>query len=96
MQGKVIIFKTLAIPKTIRLALVTNFPSEIINKLNKIREGFHSNVNNLKIKHTTLCNKYENGGLRKVDILSKVISLKWSWIKQYFITSLEGNTFLFN
>ena len=40
------------------------------------------NGNNPKIKQFTLCNKYENGGLKDEDILSKVISLQCSWIKQ--------------
>ena len=35
-----------------------------------------------KLKHSTLCNKYENDGFKIVDILSKVISLQFSWIKQ--------------
>ena len=35
-----------------------------------------------KFKHSYLCNKYENGGFTNVDILSKVISLQFSWIKQ--------------
>ena len=42
------------------------------------------NVNNSKIKHSTLCNKYENGGLRNVDVLSNVISLNCSWIKRLY------------
>ena len=37
-----------------------------------------------KIKHSTLCNKYENGGLKNVDILSKVISLQCSWVKRLY------------
>ena len=35
-QGKVTIFKTLAISKVIHIALVTNFPYVIIDQLNKI------------------------------------------------------------
>ena len=37
-EGKIIIFKTLAISKIIHLSLVTNVPTEIINKLNKIQK----------------------------------------------------------
>ena len=29
---------------------------------------------NPKIKNSTLCNHYENGGLKNVDILSKVVA----------------------
>ena len=38
LEGKITIFKTLAISKIIHLSLVTNFPMEIINKLNKIQK----------------------------------------------------------
>ena len=36
------------------------------------------------MKHSTLCNKYKNGGLRNVDILSKVTSIQCSWIKRLY------------
>ena len=30
--------------------------------------------------HKTLCNNFENGGLKHVDIFSKIISLQCSWL----------------
>ena len=39
-EGKITVFKTLAIPKMIYLSLVTNVTTEIINELNKIYEEF--------------------------------------------------------
>ena len=69
------------------LSLVTNVPTRIINKLNKVQKGFTWNGNNPKIKHSTLCNKYENGGLKNKDILTKVISLQCSWIKRLYDNS---------
>ena len=39
---------------------------------------------NPKIKHSTLCNDYEYGGLKNVDIFSKVVSSQCSWIKRLF------------
>ena len=47
-QGKITIFKTLAISKVIHLALVTNVPKVIIDQLNKIQKDFISNGNNPK------------------------------------------------
>ena len=87
LEGKITIFKTLAISKIIHLSLVTNVPTQIINELNKIQKEFSWNGSNPKIKHSTLCNKYENGGLKNVDILSKVISLQCSWIKRLYDNS---------
>ena len=77
-EGKITIFKTIATSKIMHLSLVTNDPMKIINELNKIQKEFIWNGNNSKIKHSTLCNKYENGGLKKVDILSKGISSQYS------------------
>ena len=39
---------------------------------------------NPKIKHRILCNGQENGGLKKVDVSTKVIILQCSWIKRLF------------
>ena len=36
------------------------------------------------MKNSTLCNDYEYGGLKNVDIFSKVVSLQRSWIKILF------------
>ena len=66
-EGKITIFKTLAISKIIHFSLVTNVPMEIINELSKTLKLFIWNGNNPKIKHSTLCNKYEYGGLKNVD-----------------------------
>ena len=87
LEEKNTIFKTLAISKIIHFSLVTNVPMQIINELNKIQKEFTWNGSNPKIKHSTLCNKYENGGLKNVDILSKVISLQCSWIKRLYDNS---------
>ena len=64
LEEKNTIFKTLAISKIIHFSLVTNVPMQIINELNKIQKEFTWNGSNPKIKHSTLCNKYENGGLK--------------------------------
>ena len=37
-----------------------------------------------KIKNSTLCNNYENGGLKNVDIFPKVASLQCFWINRLF------------
>ena len=80
-EGRITIFKTLAMSKIIQLFLVTTAPTKIINKLNKIQKELVWNGSNSKIKHSTLCSKYENGNLKNVDILSKVINLQCSWMK---------------
>ena len=46
-----------------------------IQMLTKIQMEFIWKGKNSKIKNSTLCNDYENGGLKNVDIFSKVVSL---------------------
>ena len=36
------------------------------------------------IKRSTVCNDYDNGGLKSVDFFSKIVSLQCSWIKRLF------------
>ena len=59
-------------------------PKSTILALNKIQEEFIWENSNSKIKHSTLCSNYEKGGLKNVDITSKIISLQCSWIKRLF------------
>ena len=37
-----------------------------------------------KIKHSTLCNGYEKGGIKNVDLINKITSMQCSWIKRLF------------
>ena len=62
--GKILIFKTLAISKIVHLALVKHVPSRKIAQLEKIQKQFIWKNRNPELKHTTLCNKYEQGGLK--------------------------------
>ena len=86
-QGKITIFKTLAISKVIHLALVTNFPQVIIDQLNKIQKHFIWNQKHPKIRHSAICNTHENGGLKSVHIPNKLTSLQCSWIKRLYDTT---------
>ena len=54
------------------------------NLLTKIQMEFIWKGKNPKIKNSTLGNDYEYGGLKNVDIFSKVVSLQCSWTKRLF------------
>ena len=73
-QGKIEIYKTLAIPKVIHLALVTNVPHVIIDQLNKIQKVLIWNRKHPKIRHSTVYNTYKNGDLKSADIPNKLTS----------------------
>ena len=77
--GKISIFKTLAFSKIIHLTLVTSVPSSTIDLLNKMQKDFLWDK-----KNATLCCDYTNGGLKSVDIFSKIVSLQCSWVRQLF------------
>ena len=59
LEGNTLIFKTFAISKVVHLALVNNVPSSAIAQLEKTQKQFIWKNENPKLKHTTLCNKYE-------------------------------------
>ena len=82
--GKITVFKAFAISKIVHFALVKTIPNSIIQELSKIQKEFKWKTCNPKIKHDTLCKNYENGGLKNVDIMYKVVSLQCSWIKRLY------------
>ena len=47
----------------------------IFAQLEKIQKQFIWKKGNPKLKHTTLCNEHEQGGLKNVDIFFKITSL---------------------
>ena len=61
---------TLAFSKIIHFTLVISAPFSTIDLLNKIQKNFLWDKKNTKIKHTTLCCDYADGGLKSVDKLS--------------------------
>ena len=75
LEEKNAIFMSLVISKIIHLALVTEIPSSMINLLNKIQMEFIKKRKNPKIKYSTLCNEYENCGLKNVEVFPEVVSL---------------------
>ena len=79
--GKISIFNALAFLKIIHLILVTSVPSSTIDLFNKIQKDFSWDKKNAKSKHETLCCDYGNGGLKSVDIFSKIVTLQCSWVR---------------
>jgi len=84
LEGKINVFKSLAISKIIHLALVTPIFNDIVDYLSKLQKKFIWKNKNPKIKHDTLCKNYEQGGLKSVNIFSKIVSLQCSWVQKLF------------
>ena len=71
-EGKVLIFKTLAISKVLHLILVKDVPLNVIPQLDKIQEQFIWKNVNFKLKHTIIKKEYKKAGLTNVDIFFKI------------------------
>ena len=88
-RGEIVISKTIAISKIVFQSFVTTVPKHIASELEKIQKAFIWKNSTPKIKHETLCNDYERGGLKNVDIQNKIIALQCSWIRR--LLSMNGS-----
>ena len=77
------IFKTLAISKTLYISTMRNPPTQFLNLLNSIQKDFIWNKSRAKIKYCSIIADYKEGGYRVVDISSKLLAIKISWIKRF-------------
>ena len=90
LEGKIAIFKTIAISKIVFQSFIATVPKHIINELEKIQNtntAFLWKNSTTKIKHETLCNDYKAGGLKNVNIPNKIIALQCSWIRRLYDNS---------
>ena len=93
LEGRMVVFKNLAISKIVFQALIAPVPIHVIKVLEIIQTSFFWNNSNPRIKQKTLCQRYENGGLKNVDIRNKVHSLQNSWVKDYtMIAFMSGKS----
>ena len=83
-EGKVTISKALTVFKIIHLPLQILIPVTVIKEPNKIHKEFIWRCKNTKIKQSILRSKYENQGLKSVDVSLKIKSLKFFWIKRLY------------
>ena len=84
LEGKMVIFKALAISKIVFQSLITSVSRHIVNELEQIQKAFLWKNYSPKIKYETLCNDYKGGGLKNINTLSKIISLQYSLIRRFY------------
>ena len=82
LEGRIAVFKTLAISKVAFLALLTKIPYQVVRELEKIQKSFLWKDSAPKIRHETICKDYIGGGLKNVDISCKIVQC--SWIKRLY------------
>ena len=68
LEGRTVIFKTLAISKIVFLALLTKIPHQGVKEFEKIQKSFLYKDSTRKIRHETTCKDYKDGSLKNVDI----------------------------
>ncbi len=78
--GKIVIIKSLLLPKIIYSALNTEIPDKMTDKLNTLLYKFLWGGKNDRINRNTIISKYEEGGLKMIHLKSFFMSLKASWI----------------
>ena len=83
-EGRIVVFKTLAISKLVYLAMLIPIPNCIIKELENIQKFFIWQNKKVKIRHETLRMDFKNGGLQNVDIKYKIASLQCSWVQRLF------------
>ena len=64
LEGRIMVFKSLAVSKVIHLLLITKLHNNTIDLLHKIQKNFIWEEKKAKIKHSTLCNGYEMGSIK--------------------------------
>ena len=76
-EGKIVVFKTLALSKLVYLVLLTVIPNHTTEEAAKIQKP-------PKLKHETLRMEFRGGGLKSVDIRFKLVSLQCSLVIKLF------------
>ena len=82
LAGRILIFKSMALSKTVYTSTMVSPPKHSIDLLNSIKQNFIWNGRCPKIKHSTLIGGYAEGGYKDVDIQSQLESLKIIWIRR--------------
>jgi hypothetical protein len=81
--GKICILKSLALPKLSHLfSALPNPPEDMFRRIENSCFNFIWDGKPDKIKWTTMCNTYENGGFRMINIKYFCLTQKLTWIKR--------------
>ena len=75
LEGKIVVFKTIAISRIVFQSFITTVPEYVVNELEKIQKTLWWNNSNPKINHETLCNNDKVVRFKNVDIPNKIVTL---------------------
>ena len=83
--GKISIIKSNILSKGIHIMTSLPTPETFLSKVNSLLYSFLWNNNPDKIKRTTICQDFSNGGLKMVNIYHFEKALKTNWVKRILI-----------
>ena len=75
LDGRITVFKFLAVSKVMHLLLITKLHNNTTDLWYKTEKNFIWQGKQAKIKHSTLCSGYEKGGIKNVDLRNKLTIL---------------------
>ena len=76
LEWKTIIFKRLALSKTVYMTLITSFSEQLTEEMQRIQKVFIWSNLTSKIKNETLSNSSEGSGLKNLYVNLKLASLQ--------------------
>ena len=85
-EGKIVVFKTLAISRLVYLALLTVIPDHITDEVTKIQKSFIWHDSSPKIKHETLRMEFKAGGLKMLIYVLNLSAFSVLQLKSYMMT----------
>lgn len=94
LQGRVLVIKTIALPKVIYLSSSIHTPDWVVNELNKEFFSFLWRYKRDKIARKVVLNEIENGGLNMIDFKNLNISMKAMWAYKLHTNNEETWTIL--
>ena len=83
-EGRIVVFKSLAISKIVFQSLIAPVPNHIIKVLETIQTSSLWTNSSPKIDHKTISKNYGERDLQNVDISNKLTNLQISWVKRLF------------
>ena len=84
LAGKITVLKSLIFSKIVFIAFLSTVPETIVKCLIKLKNEFVWDNKPPKIKHTAMIGSYERGGLKDIDIESRIKALRLSWVKRLY------------
>ena len=84
LADKILVFNTLALSKSIYVAIMIYPPNQFIDEANHVQKEFIWDNKRPKIKHCTLIGDYSVAGYKSGDVETKFYALKFIWNKKRF------------